>query len=206
MMEIFCDQVLRQKKYDPALICFQRNEPGNNRWDFQHGKTFMISAGCRVHQTDQQLQTQVRYHGERMCRIDPHRCQYRQDLPFKNIVCGLLLRRIQIGITEDHQRFCCKFRQDHFPEISVLTLHQFTDPAVQFCQQFAGIRLSAPGNGSHADHEKFIQIAAEDRKKLQPFQQWISKIRSLIKDPAVEFQPADVAIDEMHIVHVGSSR
>jgi hypothetical protein len=51
----------------------------------------------------------------------------------------------------------------------------------------------------HAHHEKFVQIGREDRKKLQAFEQRLRGIERLIKHAAVEFDPAQFAIEQRRL-------
>ena len=48
--------------------------------------------------------------------------------------------------------------------------------------------------------EKFIQIRADNAKKLQAFQKRVRFVKCLIKHTLVEFQPAQLAVDEIVFV------
>ena len=48
--------------------------------------------------------------------------------------------------------------------------------------------------GADPDHEKFIQVRADDRQKLQPFKKRIGRVLSLLKDPFVELKPAELPV------------
>jgi hypothetical protein len=50
---------------------------------------------------------------------------------------------------------------------------------------------------SDSNLEKFIQIRTDDAKKLQAFQERVRFVKCLIKHPLVEFQPAQLAVDEI---------
>jgi hypothetical protein len=50
---------------------------------------------------------------------------------------------------------------------------------------------------SHADFEKFVEVRTHNRKELQALQQGICGVESLIKHTLVEFQPAQLTVDEM---------
>ena len=47
------------------------------------------------------------------------------------------------------------------------------------------------------DLEKFIQIRADDAEKLQAFEERVGLVKRLVKHPLVEFQPAQLAVDEI---------
>jgi Holliday junction resolvasome RuvABC endonuclease subunit len=48
-----------------------------------------------------------------------------------------------------------------------------------------------------ADFEKFVEVGTHNRKELQALQQRICGVESLIKHTLVEFQPAQLTVDEM---------
>ena len=45
--------------------------------------------------------------------------------------------------------------------------------------------------------EKLVEIGTDDAEELQPFQQGIGRVERLVQDALIEFQPAQLAIDEM---------
>lgn len=49
--------------------------------------------------------------------------------------------------------------------------------------------------GGDADFEELVEIRADDREKLQPFQQGLGGILGLLKDALVELQPAQLPVD-----------
>jgi hypothetical protein len=49
----------------------------------------------------------------------------------------------------------------------------------------------------NSDLEKFIQIRADDAEKLQAFQERVRFIKGLIQHTLVEFQPTQLAVDEI---------
>ena len=57
----------------------------------------------------------------------------------------------------------------------------------------AGLHLLL--QAADADHEELIQVGAEDRQELEPFQERHLGVLGLLQHPAVEFQPAQFAVD-----------
>jgi hypothetical protein len=49
--------------------------------------------------------------------------------------------------------------------------------------------------GGDADLEELVEVGADDREKLQPFQQGLGGILSLLKNALVEFEPAELPVD-----------
>ena len=71
-------------------------------------------------------------------------------------------------------------------------------------RQSRWIRAGPPGNSQRlqstdADHEELVEIRSGDGQKLQPFKQRNLIIGRLGKDSLVELQPAQLAIDELHL-------
>ena len=44
-------------------------------------------------------------------------------------------------------------------------------------------------------HEKFVQIGREDREEFDALEQRVTLIQRLGQDSAVEFQPAEIAVE-----------
>ena len=57
------------------------------------------------------------------------------------------------------------------------------------------------GDPCKAYHAEFIQIAAGDGNEIQAFQQGIARILCFIQHSGIEFDPADIPVDEsVHIL------
>jgi hypothetical protein len=65
----------------------------------------------------------------------------------------------------------------------------------QFFQQWFVLLLLL--ETSHTDFKKFVKVRAHNRQELQPLQQRIFSVKSLIEHSLVEFQPAQLTVDEM---------
>src|SRR5206468_10141525 len=48
-----------------------------------------------------------------------------------------------------------------------------------------------------ADLEKFVQVRTENAKKLYPLDQRLGRILRLFEDSSIEFEPAQLAVDEI---------
>ena len=219
--KIIGNQLFRRDKSERTilLIRFHRNETGNNGRYFHDRKRFSAFPDLAVFplqiQANQQFQPQIRHQWERMGRVHSDRRQHRQDLPFKEQMRRRLLGTAQFIVRCDPDPVFRQLRQDIIPIIGVLFFHKFPDPFIQIVQQFTG-SISAivahqiflisffPHDRRHTHHKKLIQITAEDSKKFQPLQQRIAAIGRLIQHTAVEFQPADVTVDKVFIIHAVS--
>src|SRR5215813_4428647 len=63
----------------------------------------------------------------------------------------------------------------------------------------AGAKL--PFEIGDPDHEELIEIRAEDREELHPFQEGNARILRLLEDTAVELEPGELAIDQVRVTH-----
>jgi hypothetical protein len=48
----------------------------------------------------------------------------------------------------------------------------------------------------NSNHEELIEICSEDRGKFDPIQKWLRGLFNFEKDATVEFEPAQLAVDE----------
>jgi hypothetical protein len=52
-------------------------------------------------------------------------------------------------------------------------------------------------DAGNADLEELVQVRTDDAKELQPFEQGIVRIKRLVEDALIEFQPAQLAIEKV---------
>jgi hypothetical protein len=57
-----------------------------------------------------------------------------------------------------------------------------------------------PPEVGDADHVELVQVRAEDREELHSLEQRVTLVERLVEDPAVELQPAQLAIDEQRMI------
>ena len=94
--------------------------------------------------------------------------------------------------------------QQFAQHLSLALLHP-ADFRVAFCNLLArtasiGRHLQHPGDhllleAADPFHEEFVQVGGGDGEKLKPLQRRIARIRGLGKDPLVEGQPRQFAIE-----------
>jgi len=51
-----------------------------------------------------------------------------------------------------------------------------------------------PAQTRDANHVELVEVGAEDRKKFQSLEERVAFIERLVKNPRVEFEPAQLAI------------
>ncbi len=51
-----------------------------------------------------------------------------------------------------------------------------------------------PAEPGHPDHVKLVEVGVEDRQEFEPLEQRIPVVARLVKDSAVELEPAQLAI------------
>jgi len=52
-------------------------------------------------------------------------------------------------------------------------------------------------DSSDPNLKELIQVRTEDRKELDPLNKWLRRILRFLEHPAIEFQPAQLAVDEV---------
>ena len=143
--------------------------------------------------------------------IDADRRQNRIDFRGHDLESGILLKRRQAVPCGNRDLVLPEFRQNVVVEITVLACDQFLDPAVEFRKQFlrfipvflvdpVKLRIELACDSGNADHEEFIEIAAENRDEFETFKERISLVCGFIQHTGIEFQPADVAVEELYLV------
>ena len=107
--------------------------------------------------------------------------------------------------------FLGQLRHDRVQETMVLFFGQFVDSFRDGRQSFirrqtVGIDALVtvqdhPLEPRHADHEKLIQVRAEDGEKLHPLQQRNGFVLRFFENAAVKFQPGQFTIDISIRIH-----
>ena len=100
-----------------------------------------------------------------------------------------------------------QFRHDLFAPADVLFVHQFMHALLNRLKSLGGrqpvhalthqVAFDLLLDGGHPHLEELVEIGAEDGKKLHALQQRHLRIARLGKHPAVELQPAQLAIQEV---------
>ena len=142
--------------------------------------------------------------------IHRQRRQHRQHL--RGEVAGQFgpLRGGEVGGTAEPHPVPFQPRQDFVVQTGVLPFHQPFDFAAGGGQLVSGTvarrirqillhfdQLAQPGD---PNHEKFVEVAAEDRDDFQPLQQRIRRAERFVQHPRVEIQPAQLPADEQFTV------
>ena len=147
--------------------------------------------------------------GSRMARIDRHRGQNRECPLVEELIELVPFLAAQFVVAQDAQAFGGQLRPDQFVPTAILGRHQLLgspgDP-LQLRDRAQAVgriilrravaeRLFAQAR--HPDHEKLVQVRAEDRQKLDALEQRIAGVLGLFENTLVEIQPTQFAVDEM---------
>ncbi len=107
--------------------------------------------------------------------------------------------------TDEADLMFFQFRQQNVVEDRVLTVdvtvHQFADARQRLMRlQTIGAGLFAGERdllleASHANFEKFVEVAGEDQQKFQPLKQRVGLIQRLFQHADVELQLRELAMD-----------
>ena len=143
-----------------------------------------------------------------MGRVDCHRRENWQGPFAEESIQRRLLLVVQLRRPEQSDAFFRQRRADRFVPAAILRGDQFLralrDPLQlgDRAQTVGGIILRGavaerllPQPG-HANHEKLVEVRAENRQELHPLQQRSLLILRLLQHAGVELQPAQLAVDE----------
>src|SRR5208337_347437 len=92
-----------------------------------------------------------------------------------------------------------------FPNAGVLFGHEDADFLRNLVELLPGgsaarvdtlhVRFEGTEEPAHPDHEIFVQIGAENGGELQLLESGRESVLRLLQDPAVEFEPGELAVD-----------
>ena len=152
-----------------------------------------------------QVQAQVRHVGKRVARIERERRQDGEDVALEvGPQLALLLGRKGV-VRDDLDPLVAELRQQVFAptivEAPAFPLEVGADAGQLLGRRHAVRRrlerapLQLPAQTRDADHEELVQVAAVDRQELDPLEQRVPRVARLLQHPAVEPQPAQLAVD-----------
>ena len=138
--------------------------------------------------------------------IDGQRRQHGKDFAAKDVAQVLLLLLGQILDAAQKDAFLFQGGQQFAAQALIGLGNIWLTVWPDLLELFA--RRHAVGPGADADarlhlllqaadahHEEFIEIRGENGQELDPFQQRHRRILGLLQDPAIELQPAQLAVD-----------
>ena len=139
-----------------------------------------------------------------------------KDLPAKHVaqILALLLGQILDAAQED--AFLLEGRQQFAAQTLVGLGEELADGGTNLLELFARRHAVGPGadvdarlhlllQAADAHHEELIEIRGEDGQELEPFEQRHRRVLRFFEDAAIEFQPAQFAVDvELGIVKIGN--
>ena len=160
----------------------------------------------RAFQLHGEIQALVEHARERMRRIQADRREHRHHLIEEIIADPGALRFVEVVAAQKAHPGFFQLGQDLFVEQPVLALHHLMRDAADRDEHVARIHAVGPGAGQidadrllqlgDANLEKFVQVAADDAKKAQAFEQGRVRILGLGQHAAVEFQDADFPVEK----------
>ena len=202
--EVVHDQLFEQHEAAAGLVVRHLDEARQELRNLDEG-VYEFAAPGRTH-ADGNLDRSRIQDRERMGRIDRERRQDRQHLPaeiarqLRAHGCG------DIGRPDQLHAAAPELRQDFIHQAVVLPLEQPVKFLPHPRELFGGAvpgrvrqilphldQLPQPGD---PHHEKLVEVAAEDRDELQPFEHRVCCASGLVQHPRVEINPRKFAADE----------
>src|SRR5882672_569047 len=144
---------------------------------------------------------------KRVSRVDGERCEDGGDAGAEQ---GVHVPPLGVGqVVEPHalHAACSEAGKDLVVEDAVLLRHELVGATVDRCQLLGRghtvgpvvLRLH-PGvhlllQPRHPDLEELVQVGAEDRQELEPFEPRVRGVGRLLEHPCVELQPRQLAVE-----------
>ena len=139
--------------------------------------------------------------------IDRKRSQNRINRLAEKLLEMLPLGLRNLGVVVKTDFLPLQRRGDVLAPAAVLIIHHLPRTHTDSGQRLGSGKPIRPGVGGASlllllqtrdpDLEKFIQVGADDAEKLQAFQKRVRFVKCLIKHALIEFQPAQLAVDEI---------
>ena len=186
------------------------DHPRQNARRLHDGGARGAAEGIAPLQLHGEIQALVEHARERVRRIQADRREHGHHFVEEIIAYPGALRFVEIVAAQETHAGFFQLGQDMFVEQPILALHQLVRDAVDRGKHLA--RVDAVGSGAgqiDADRllqfgdsnlEEFVQIAADDAKKAQAFEQRHVRVLGLGQHAAVEFQDADFPVEERDLL------
>ena len=192
----------------PGDLAADIDEPGKHLRHLHHREQTLRPEPLLLLQLRADVEPAIVVTGRGMCRIDRHRRQDRQGTFVEEPIDTGELLGVEVGVADELESLGDHRRCDALTQAAVLPgdelLGAIGDPP-QLLQRrdavgrrvlrraFAERLLADP---RHPDHEKLVEVRAENGEELHPLHQRIADILRLLEDPEVEFEPAQFPVDE----------
>ena len=187
-----------------VLLFCERNDPRQNAWNL-HDRD--IRAQVLAFKFDDHIQALVEKLWKRMGRIDRQGREHRVNALRKEVRKVLLLAFRHVGIGVKAEPLVFELRLELLAPATVLIIHHSAHALADGGKRLAGrqtvracfkrVHLLLLFKARDAHLEEFVQIRADDTEELQSFEKRIRFLNRLIEDALVEFQPAQLAVDEI---------
>jgi hypothetical protein len=198
------DQIFQQD-VAIALAGRQTKEADRRGAEGQEGEPRRLAA-LGWSQPNAHVQRFVDQQREFVLGVHRHRRVDREDLAVEDLLHhGFLILRQLLGRDALDSR-PCQPRFQLVQQAPVLVGHHLMRPLADGFQLLGGrhpggVAFRAPLLAQHlqpadADHDEFVQVRAGDGQEFQTLQQRQPLVRRFVQDALVEFEPAELAIEE----------
>jgi hypothetical protein len=138
--------------------------------------------------------------------VDGEWSEYRKNLGLEESFHRFGLGRVEILRGEQSDAMILERRQQQIVKAVPCLPEQRINPVVNCGELLRGSHsigwsLENPGGylaakSRNPDHVKLVQVGVEDRQEFETLEQRVSIVERFVKDPGVELEPAQLAIDE----------
>ena len=167
----------------------------------------MLVAVFGLAKLHRQREREVRDVRERMARIDRERRQHGEYVRLEERVHRLALGGGELRHRQQAHAVRAQRGQQQLVQAAARLLQQVADAALDRvellpCGEPVGRRLlharrHLPAQAGNAHHVELVEVRAEDREELQPFEQRVTLVERLRQHARVELEPRELAVQEV---------
>ena len=201
------DQPAQKHVVAPRVGARQLDEPLMVAGNLHHRHVFQRLAILGQLQLDDQVQRFVEQLGKRMRGINRQRREHGAQLRAVKIFQPVQVRLLQVGKVQEADAVLGKRRFEFVLPAAVLADHHAADALRHGLENLGGraavhralgrVAFDLLLEAGDAHLEKLVEVRAADAEEFQAFEQGIRRIQRLVEDALVEFQPAQLAVEEM---------
>ena len=199
-LEVLADDVLQR---DEPLVA-EWHEPVEDRRHLDPGEVLL--AGLGVADRDGQVERESGDVGERVRRVDRERGEDGEDPVLEQLLAVLLLLAVEVAPPHELDAGVEERGHQLVGEQPRVLLAQHAGLVPDRLEHLAGqqprSRLDRQPRGDpaleagHPDHEELVEVAGEDRREPDAFEQRLLLVLGQLEHPLVEAEPGQLTVEE----------
>ena len=205
--EVVADEMAEEDVILAWIVAGQFHQPRQHARHLDHGEMTQHLAALRHFELHHHVQRFVQQLGKRMRRINGQRRHYRADLRAVVVFDPHAVGVAEFGELQKADAVSSQRGDELLAPAGVLLLDHPPDALGDGAKRLAGREavdvalhhfafdlLLEPGD---ADLEQLVEVRTGDAEKFDALQQWRGGIQRFVQHALVEFQPAQLPIDEV---------